>query len=144
VIINDEGDVRAWVREASEGKARWVEPALGSTAGLPDCWVPEQGYCVWLELKVGEVKGGTHLCYEVRPEQRRELKAMAKGKVPCGLLIGIKGSALLIWALPTAAAMAGKLEVSGVNGARKFQVANTGEVRKFGSGVNFIFSDFRK
>ena len=56
-MIVNEDDVRAWVRQASGGKARWVEPALGSTPGLPDCWVPFDSAQVHLELKAGEIAG---------------------------------------------------------------------------------------
>lgn len=87
-MINSEDDVRAWVREASGGKARWVEPALGSTPGLPDCWVPMHcGSQVHLELKAGRLTGGM-LRYKLRPEQKREIAKMADDSVPVGLRIG--------------------------------------------------------
>jgi hypothetical protein len=107
-MIADEDDVRAIFRKASGGAARWVEPARGSTAGLPDCWAPWQGSCVHVELKAGVVDKGV-LKYEVRTAQKIELRRMIADQIPCGLAIGVIGSETVICALPTEIALAGKL-----------------------------------
>lgn len=137
-MIESEDDVRAYVRRASGGKARWVEPTLGSTAGLPDCWVPfpKQGWSqtVHLELKEGEIKDG-HLVYHVRPEQRREFRAMHEDKIVAGFLVGLKGTDTLIFLLPVPQAIAGKVDLKTI-GRWSMEVTQESQ---FWRGVYFIF-----
>lgn len=141
--ITDEDDVRAWVRAASS-KARWVEPGLGSTPGLPDCWVPmEDGRSVHLELKAGRIDKGL-LRFTVRPEQRKQILALLDDGVAVGLLIGVKGARSLIFMLPTPSALMGEVALH-ANGAEQtwlgFDVTG---LTAFQDGVNFIFSDSLK
>lgn len=139
-MIESEDDVRAYVRQASAGRARWVEPALGSTPGLPDCWVPMRcGRQVHLELKAGVIKGGV-LQFTVRPEQRREIRALLRDSIPVGLLIGIEGTGSVVFA---------KITTTTLSGLRNLDnefcfLTETKKVGGFWSGVNFIFSDFQK
>jgi hypothetical protein len=111
-MFQTEGDVRFWVREASNGHARWVEHARGGTVGLPDCWVPCRGTLtsVHLELKLGEIKG-SELCFTIRPEQRREIFAMVRDNVPVGLLVGIKGSETAMFIPPVKGVLFGRMEI---------------------------------
>ncbi len=141
-MIDSEDDVRAYVRQASAGQARWVEPALGSTPGLPDCWVPMRcGRQVHLELKCGELKDGV-LCFTVRPEQRREIKKMASERVPVGFLIGLSDSHSLAFTAATKESLCGKVLIAS-NETPRFW-ADSRELARdgFWAGVNFIFSDF--
>lgn len=143
-MIVDEGDVRNWVRQASAGKARWVEPSMGSTIGLPDCWVPmDNGLLtmqVHLELKAGEIKGNK-LCYTVRPEQRRELRAMLRDGVPVGFVIGVTGTVgSFVFAWPTTQAQTGRLAMDSGQG---HIIVEHSHVCGFWRGVNFIFSGSR-
>lgn len=143
LIVTHEDDVRAYVREASRGQARWVEPALGSTAGLPDCWVPWLGRCVHLELKAGELRRG-YLHYEVRPEQRRELKAMVEDRIACGFLIGIKGGQTMVFARVDEGSLAGKVKIDQVQMGVKWLASQSDGIDGFLNGVIFIISDFGK
>lgn len=150
-MILSEDDVRAYVREASGGKARWVEPALGSTPGLPDCWVPwkysvsfgdEDEYFdaqVQLELKCGKIIRNS-LCYDVRPEQRKQIIKMMDDGVKVGLIIGIKHSNTLIFTKPQPQFLQGKWSLvdDGLFPYR-FECC-VDELSSFWSGVNFIFS----
>jgi hypothetical protein len=148
-VIESEDDVRAYVREASLGRARWVEPALGSTPGLPDCWVPLpverwrniKTVQVHLELKAGVITEG-YLRYELRPEQRREIRVMLADKLSVGLLIGIKGTQTVVFALPTEKALSGRIALEGDHFYKKCKpIAVSGTKEGFWAGVNFIFSE---
>jgi hypothetical protein len=150
-MIKDEADVRSWVRQASAGKARWVEPSMGSTLGLPDCWVPisydvvgiVKEAQVHLELKVGEIKGN-HLCFTVRPEQRREIKSMIGDGVPVGMIIGIVGTDFAVFALPTRHVLNGKMSMVGGEAAANTMNISTQNDSRFYDGVFFIFSGNRR
>lgn len=139
-MINSEDDVRAWVREASGGKARWVEPALGSTPGLPDCWVPCGSHQVHFELKAAvlwDAKGKSFLRYEVRPEQRREIRSGLMDRVRIGLIIGVKGTSSVLFALPSDHALAGKIGLSDKVDQRRFMAMDC-RSGQFWSGVDFV------
>lgn len=139
-LITCEDDVRAWVRSASGGKARWVEPALGSTPGLPDCWVPWGEYQVHLELKAAtlvSVKGKSILRYEVRPEQRREIRVGLMDRVRIGLLIGVKGTNACVFALPSDHALAGQIVLSNKLDQRRTRVMDN-RSGQFWDGVEFV------
>lgn len=114
--IESEADVRRWVRRASGGRARWVEPASGSTPGLPDCWVPyplqKPIGSVHLELKCGELEG-LRLRYKVRPEQKREIKAMLQDGQKVALLVGIKGTHACVFLPPLQRILAGSAVIEG-------------------------------
>ena len=86
---------------------------MGSTSGLPDCWLPVE-HCgqvltCHLELKCGELIGDW-LVFKVRPEQRRELKAMVRDGVKVGFLVGIKGSGSCCLLAVGGQSLAGKVE----------------------------------
>jgi hypothetical protein len=92
-MIRNENDIRALVRADAKGKDRWVEPAIGSTYGLPDCWVAHKGHCVHVELKVGAlVHKGVNMPsvkFELRAGQRSEIKAMMRDGLKVGVLVGL-------------------------------------------------------
>lgn len=145
-MINSEDDVRAWVREASGGKARWVEPALGSTPGLPDCWVPLEvshddfweTACVQMELKCGRMSDG-RVKYSLRPEQVREIRAMVDDGLKVGLLIGVKGTTTLIFCRPTPAMLFGGWAFYDEHVEGDWLQVEAGSANGFNYGVNFIF-----
>ena len=136
LLITSENDVREMVRKGSGGLARWVEPAMGSTNGLPDCWLPveREGVTetVHLELKCGKL-GGRELTFHVRPEQKRELRAMARDGVKAGFLVGVEASNMAIFLPVDDDSLAGKVAVSGgnlvlyrpVDGKRFWQLVNS-------------------
>lgn len=138
-MILSEDDVRAYVREESGGKARWVEPALGSTPGLPDCWVPYEGQQVHFELKCGTLINGI-LRYAVRPEQRREIIAMKDDGIKVGLVIGVKGSKTVIFAKPTPEFLLGVVSLRVPSLFQQWLEFELDSKHGFWSGVNFIFS----
>lgn len=88
-----ESDLRKEVREAFPS-AQWVEAALGGSTGLPDCFINDcdgdRGRVVFFELKTGEVKG-FNITFEVRPAQRKRLKAMMAAGYAVWFLVGEKG-----------------------------------------------------
>jgi hypothetical protein len=146
-LIESEDDVRAYVRAASAGRARWVEPALGSTPGLPDCWVPlkVQGdggsflaVNVHLELKAGEVKGGK-FCYTIRPEQKREIRSMLKDGVKVGILLGVKGTRQVVFFQATEESLSGSVLVTSKDTAFLLLSYKPWTGDGFWRGVNFIF-----
>lgn len=137
-----ESDVRQWVREASKNKARWVEPTIGATAGLPDCWVPWERNCVHLELKIAHIEAGC-LRFKVRPEQVREHRAMVLDGVVSGLLVGIKGTPELFFLPPDDENLAGKYPFDTIKQDIKHKQVAMNEVGGFWAGVNFIFLNSR-
>lgn len=124
---------------------------MGSTVGLPDCWVPisydvvglTRETQVHLELKVGKIKGN-HLHYHVRPEQRREIRAMLRDGVSVGLVIGIEGTDVAVFALPNKRAMDGKLLLCGSEAEKNTKNISTKANDQFYDGVFFIFSGSRR
>lgn len=148
-MIQSEDDVRAYVRAASGGKARWVEPALGSTPGLPDCWVvlgkaveSEKDHCVHLELKAGTYRNGL-VRFKIRTEQVRQIIAMRDENVPVGLLVGIKGTTTVLFCLPTPEALTGAMSIHHEKAVERVWHADIkhGSVEGgFSTGVFFIFS----
>lgn len=138
--IASEDDVRAWVRSASGGKARWVEPGLGSTPGLPDCWVPWGDSLVWIELKCGRMKEGK-VAYDLRPEQVKQIKAMVDDGVKVGLLVGVKGQRTLLFCRPTPMMLCGRWSTYGDSLASEWFAIQPDTSDGFSLGVNFIFLD---
>jgi len=138
-LITSEDDVRAWVRLASGNKARWVEPSLGSTPGLPDCWVPHSEEQVHFELKCGTLGSDGVLKYNVRPEQRREIRAMVDDRVKVGLIIGIRDSPIVIFAMPSIPFLAGKVKLKSCEGRSYSADGHIDNLSCFQAGVNFIF-----
>lgn len=129
------------MRSASAGKARWVEPSMGSTVGLPDCWVPMEGgqLQVHLELKAAVITTG-FLRFHVRPEQRREIRSMIADKVPVGLVIGVKGTCgSFLFARPTDQILAGSIKIGGARWDKTVFGVECSKVGGFWAGVNFIF-----
>jgi hypothetical protein len=101
MIFKSESDVRVWVRIQSNGRARWIEHAAGGTPGLPDCWVPHGPHQVHLELKLADLNKAGQLRFTVRPQQRLEIMRMMHDAVPVGLLVGVKGTSVLLFVPPT-------------------------------------------
>lgn len=117
-MFRSENDVRKWMRDGLGDKVRWVEPARGSTLGLPDCWVPIDGTRtqVWVELKLAELCGD-RLLFTVRPEQRKQISSMVQDRMIVGVIAGEKGGNR-VWAMNiNDSVLAGDVDVrSGVAG----------------------------
>lgn len=96
-----ESDLRREVREAFPN-AQWVEAALGGSTGLPDCFINDvdgdRSRVAFFELKTGEVKG-FNITFEVRPAQRKRLKAMMAAGYAVWFLVGEKWGERL-WRIP--------------------------------------------
>lgn len=109
--IDLEADVRKFVRDTTDDKAWWIEPARGSTFGLPDCILPHgpTGAVIWFELKVAELKAGG-LYFEVRPKQRDQIRKMLGRKQRVVFIIGIKRTTDIMAFLPTADTCFGHIE----------------------------------
>lgn len=137
-LISSEDDVRALVRMASGGSARWVEPALGSTPGLPDCWVPLHSACVHLELKLGTIKNN-RLKYKLRPEQRREILALVDDGVKVGLLVGVKGTDEMFFMPAEPIFLHGELSLFDDGWMKRCYQVTLMKDHSFMAGVNFIF-----
>jgi hypothetical protein len=135
-MISSEDDVRAHVTHPANGKARWIEPGLGSSFGMPDCWVPLQRHCVHIELKCGVIINAV-LRYTVRPEQKKQLQILKLDDIPCGLLIGIKHSDLLIAARVDAETLSGALKLEKDSGKWISVVPHS--VKGWRETVNFFF-----
>ena len=138
--FQSENDLRSWVRWASFGKARWVEPSIGSTTGLPDFWVPFGGFglSTHIELKFGEIHKGSMLKYNIRTSQIREINKMLADGISVGLMVGIKDSKEIIILPPTEEALSGYVDMSDLHGNKKRLV--DGSLRKsFWFGISFVF-----
>lgn len=77
---------------------------------MPDCWIPigECGVVVWLELKIGTIKGEI-LSYDIRPEQRKEMRRMISDACAVGVLVGVKGTADIIAFFPSPEVLGGRV-----------------------------------
>lgn len=72
MVFRLESDLRGIWKEAMIRRSYWVEPAIGSTCGLPDVFHVNGGESVFAELKRGSFNG-EFLCYKVRKSQRMEI-----------------------------------------------------------------------
>ena len=141
-MIQNENDLRALVREECGDKARWVEPGLGSSYGLPDCWVAHKGHCVHLELKLGriiQVGELSTLAFDLRPGQRQEIKAMMRDKIKVGVLVGLVHSNLIWFLRPVKEVIEGRVGSQIlVNQSNEWEAGSTGE-KSFESGINMLY-----
>ena len=140
-VFKSENDLRSWVRLAANGKSRWVEPAFGSTLGLPDVWVPtgEYGQVVNLELKIGKMEGAL-LRYKVRAEQKREMKAMRHDLCAVGLLVAISNTPDMVFMNIDDYSLSGAVCIEKmVDDGDGFLISSHRSIA-LTLGVNFIFS----
>ena len=135
-----ESDLRKWMRDGFGDKARWVEPARGSTIGLPDCWMPVLGsrIPVWVELKLAELKAG-RLIFTIRPEQRKQLTSMLRDNAVVGLIAGEKQGSM-VWAMAiNDQTLSGDVDINeGLKDGWLTELSKTPIVGS-GQGVYFIF-----
>jgi len=89
-VINSENDMRKLVRDAI-GSVYWIEPASGSTPGLPDAFVVGSFRCVFLELKLLKNVGGRWLTSFTK-EQRKTLPQLVRDGADIMLVLGFKGT----------------------------------------------------
>lgn len=90
-MIENEDDVREWVRDRYQEKAYWVEHSAGGTEGLQDVFLLHRCNLFPIELKCEEMKGEAVAC-NLRPSQKAVYRRMAQQHIPSGVLIGVKGS----------------------------------------------------
>ena len=93
-----EQDLRVWLQERIGPRGRWVEPAMGSTTGLPDVWttIDDSGEVYFIELKLGDWKP-EHVKVEFRPAQRNQFCRMLRESLNVYCLAGErKGDRVLL------------------------------------------------
>lgn len=94
--FKSEKDLREWVRLALGDEVSWVEPAFGSTPGLPDLMLHLRGGgVIFVELKLASFINAKQdlVEYSLTPEQRHQIPLiMAKGSVVC-ILVAVKNTA---------------------------------------------------
>jgi hypothetical protein len=110
-----ESDLRKWVREQAGDRPWWIEPSQGSTIGLPDCCVDygARGRVVWVELKLAELRGISDrlkLDYDVRPAQRDVIGDMLFRGQSVSMLIGVKGSRMVLALKATQQSLSGRID----------------------------------
>lgn len=92
-MFRNEGDVRKTLARATEsagGALFWFEAGVGGTTGFPDSLVALRGALGFLELKVGEERGG-EVVVEARNAQRVVIRRLARAGARVGVLVGEKG-----------------------------------------------------
>jgi hypothetical protein len=97
LAFHTEMAVREWLSKRVK-HIFWVEPASGSSPGIPDAYVVERGKGIWLELKLGVVKTkkGTNqperVAFTVRPEQRRLIRKFREEGIDCAFIVALSGT----------------------------------------------------
>ena len=91
-MIN-EADVRTWMKRIGGKHLFWVEPARGSTFGLPDAYCAINGLGhLWFELKYGTLHLNDCLTFELRPEQRATMRRLLDAGGRVALAVGYFGA----------------------------------------------------
>lgn len=115
-VFKLESDLRKKVR-GDFPNAQWVEAALGGSTGLPDCFINDIDGAVnkvaFFELKLGEVRG-YEIVYEVRPEQRKRIKAMTTAGYAVWFLVGEKGGERVWRIAPNGRTVYGRAWIGGL------------------------------
>lgn len=97
----DEGELRKWLRRHQPTGLFWIEPAAGSTVGMPDSlFVQDPGIAFWFELKIGREKEDDWLKFTVRKAQEAVIGALRKGGQQVFFLVMEDCKAGNIWAVP--------------------------------------------
>ena len=73
-----ESDLRRWLRTNQSSGLFWMEPAAGSTVGMPDAVFLKPGFSFWLELKIGHERKEDWLSFTVRKSQKMVLRELCK------------------------------------------------------------------
>lgn len=111
IVVNNESDVRKYCRDALGDYVKFLEPALGSTIGMPDCLIPvnrightaKHPFTIFIELKVGEFTDKVDkdtgepivvLEYDVRVEQKKVHRWMVEIGLPSYFMVFVKGGSL--------------------------------------------------
>jgi hypothetical protein len=93
--IRTEGDVRRWLKANRKHDVLWIEPAKGSTVGLPDaCLLGVNGQVLWIECKAGH-RTRNGLRYVLRPTQKASLRKILRRGGRAMLLVGEVGTKTL-------------------------------------------------
>lgn len=145
-MIENENDIRDFVRADAGGKERWVEPSIGSSYGLPDCWVAHNGHCIHLELKVGKIVGALTntpaLSFELRPGQKKEIRKMVADGLKVGLLVGLIQTEAMWFIRPCPEMYEGKIPMDVMlKQSQEYSAGSSSseEGNSFQSGLNFIY-----
>jgi hypothetical protein len=86
-MIQNESNIRRWVREQFPKESLWVEHSIGGTAGFPDCVLMIDGRLWPIELKYSIVNDGDW-GGELRPAQVRVGEILMKNGIEMHILVG--------------------------------------------------------
>lgn len=145
-MIRQERDLRRLMRESELGKRiRWVEPAMGSTLGLPDCFLqwgaPGMPTVLWLELKLGRVapQRPDVMLFHIRPDQKATISQMRYEGMKVGLIVAEQHSRR-VYGVNGGAAVHGSFVIGQAHEAR---ISGEGEIL-WREMFNFLFFDEMK
>lgn len=88
MIFRAEKDVRRWLREKFKD-VWWIEGKAGSTVGLPDAFLIQDGLVLFVELKLAE-KVGDWFEFYMRPAQARQIEKIVRLGGRVLIIAGIK------------------------------------------------------
>lgn len=94
-IFGSEQDVRRWAWGNLMGEKWWIENKSGGSFGFTDLVIAHDGVSGMIELKLGEwstEKSGFGIKFSIRAAQLGTLRALARERVPSGVLVGIAGT----------------------------------------------------
>lgn len=127
-VIKSEKDVRKFVRENFGKRAKFIEPSMGSTKGIPDCYLLLGGL-LWIELKSGPLTGDGHVVSDVRPAQAEQIGDLLNDGQKVAMLIGVEGHDKLILTQGRDQMLSGRVRIP------KTKDANDGTSLVFETGV---------
>jgi hypothetical protein len=90
-MFKNESDLRSWLRKVWGDGLNWVEPAYGSTLGMPDTQIPVGKSFIPVELKIIDGQYG-HWAVDVRPSQIRWHEKNHLAGKKSAFLLGAKGT----------------------------------------------------
>lgn len=100
--IHSELDLRHWCKKNhhSPKMIRWTEPAINSTFGLPDLWVPHNHHpSVQVELKIAKnhptPNQPSKSRITIRPNQRKQLLLIHRTPAPVGIIVAIQDTDII-------------------------------------------------
>ncbi len=142
-LIREERDLRRLLRTGAFGKRiRWIEPSIGSTIGLPDCFLqwgqPGQPTVLWVELKIGNLapRNPGVMLFSIRAEQKACITQMRYEGMKVGMIVAEQHSRK-IFGVRGDAAVHGSFELRHAMPAR---ISEEGEV-DWREIFNFLFFD---
>ncbi len=87
-----EKHLKFWLNNAYHGQLKFIEPALGSSVGMPDCEIPFGKGVMAVETKIGTLTRSGFLHITMRPSQYRYHILEAERGCPTAVLVAVGGS----------------------------------------------------